>query len=168
MASALASHPCTVYVRAADSTIDQLQRLKMKYIPVLFLFLLLIASCGNNSKTEDQAYEQHKESLAEQEQKNPLHFLSVRGDHKKNLIGQTVVSGTISNKASVTAYKEVRVKMLCYKGSAMLEEHEDVFSDVIKPGTVEDFKIRYRLPKGTDSIALSLMSAAVAEAAAKP
>ena len=46
----------------------------MKYIPVLFLFLLLIASCGNNSKTEDQAYEQHKESLAEQEQKNPLHF----------------------------------------------------------------------------------------------
>ena len=49
----------------------------------------------------------------------------------------------------------------------MLEEHEDVSSDVIKPGTVEDFKNKVPLAKGTDSIALSLMSAAVAEAAAK-
>lgn len=139
----------------------------MKYLSVLFLFVFLVASCGNSSKTEDQTYEQHKESLAEKEKKIPLHFLSVTSDHKKNLIGQTVVSGTISNKATVTAYKDLRIKMLCYQENAMLEEHEDVIDDVIKPGSDKDFKVRYRLPKGTDSIALSLMSASVAEPEAK-
>lgn len=139
----------------------------MKYLPIFLSFVFLVASCGDGSKTEDQTYEQHKESLAEKEKKNPLHFLSITGDHKKNLIGQTVVSGTISNKATVTAYKDVRIKMLCYKEKAMMEEHEDVIDNIIKPGSDKDFKVRYRLPKGTDSIALSLMSASVAEAVAK-
>lgn len=45
----------------------------------------------------------------------------------------------------------------------MLEEHEDLVDDIVKPNTAEDFKTKYRLPKGADSIALSVMSAAVAE-----
>ena len=44
-------------------------------------------------------------------------------------------------------------------GERRVEEHEDVMPDVIKPGTVRNFKIKYRLPKGTDSLALSIMSA---------
>lgn len=53
--------------------------------------------------------------------------------------------------------------MLCYKNGSMLEEHEDLVDDIVKPNTAEDFKTKYRLPKGADSIALSVMSAAVAE-----
>jgi hypothetical protein len=54
--------------------------------------------------------------------------------------------------------------MLCYKDGKMVEEREDVLDDVIKPNTDNDFKTRYRLPKGTDSIDLSVMSASVADA----
>ena len=134
----------------------------MKYFfPVLLL--MLGAACGSNKeKTAAQNYEQAKESLEDRETKNPLKFLSVTGDDKKNLIGQTVVRGNITNLATVIAYKDVRIKMLCYKDGRMAEEHEDVIKDIIKPASTKDFKIKYRLPKGTDSIALSVMSALAA------
>jgi len=49
--------------------------------------------------------------------------------------------------------------MLCYKDGIRVEEHEDVIPDVIKPGNVKNFRTRYHLPKGTDSLALSVMTA---------
>jgi len=102
--------------------------------------------------------------MKQKEKKHPLQFLHVEGDNKKNIIGQTVIHGTIYNKATIASYKDVRIKMLCYKDGKMVEEHEDVLDDVIKPNTDNDFKTRYRLPKGTDSIDLSVMSASVADA----
>jgi hypothetical protein len=53
--------------------------------------------------------------------------------------------------------------MLCFKNNKLVEEHEDVIEDIIKPNSTKGFKTRYRLPKGTDSIALSVMSATVVE-----
>lgn len=137
----------------------------MKLVSFLFLLLsLYLISCSSRSeqKFDDKTYEQHKESLEEKEKKDPLHFLHVAGDDKKNLIGQTVVRGTIINNATVCTYKDVRVKMLCYKDGKMMEEHEDVIDKEIKANSKEDFKTKYRLPKGTDSIALSIISASVA------
>jgi hypothetical protein len=128
------------------------------------MVLFFLTSCGSNKKKFDsQSYEQHKKSLAEKEKKNPLAFLIVSSDNKKNIIGQTVVRGRISNKATVSSFKNVRIKMLCYKDNKMEEEHEDVINDVIKPNSSADFKIKYRLPKGTDSIALSVISAYAVE-----
>jgi len=31
--------------------------------------------------------------------------------------------------------------------------------DIIQPGSIKNFKIKYHLPKGTDSLALSVISA---------
>ena len=53
----------------------------------------------------------------------------------------------------------MRVKILCYHNGIKVEEHEDVFPDLIKPGNESNFKTKYHLPKGTDSIALSVMTA---------
>jgi hypothetical protein len=136
----------------------------MKYFSLTcFIILVLTACSGSEKKNEDKTYTEHKESLEQTEKKHPLKFLKVEGDNKKNLIGQTVVRGTIFNKATVVAYKDIRIKMLCYKDGKMVEEHEDVIDNVIKPNTYKDFKTKYRLPKGTDSIELSVMSASVAE-----
>lgn len=130
----------------------------------VFCLLLIVASCSSSEKKFDaQSYEHHKESLAEKEKKNPLAFLSVTGDDKKNIIGQTVVHGKIFNKATVSSFKNVRIKMVCYKHTNFVVEHEDLIDDVIKPNSTTNFKIKYRLPKGTDSISLSIMSVDVAE-----
>jgi hypothetical protein len=136
----------------------------MKPFSTFCIGFFLFMSCGSGEKKFDsQSYEQHKESLAEKEKKNPSAFLTLSAGNKKNIIGQTVVRGKISNRATVRSFKDVRIKMLCYKDRKMVEEHEDVVDEVIKPGSTNDFKLKYRLPKGTDSIAFYVMNADVAD-----
>ena len=60
----------------------------MKLFSTFCITLFLLASCsGSEKKFDSQSYEQHKESLVRKEKKNPLAFLSVCGDNKKNIIG---------------------------------------------------------------------------------
>src|SRR4051812_21486231 len=101
----------------------------MKPPSIFFSVLFFLISCGSETKFDSQSYEQHKESLAEKEKKNPLAFLIIVNDNKKNIIGQTVVRGKISNKATINAFKDVRIKMLCYKDNKIEEEHEDVINN---------------------------------------
>lgn len=136
----------------------------MKIVIPVFTFLFFV-SC--KEKFDTKTYEENKESLAQRESKSPKQFLKISSDDKKNLFGATVVKGKIVNTASVASYKNTRIKMLCYKNGIRVEEHEDVLPDIIKPGTVRSFKTKYHLPKGTDSLAISVMSAdAIADSAA--
>ncbi len=131
-----------------------------------FLALLAIAAAcgGKDTKATDKTYQQTKQNLADKEKGNPTGFLTITSlRDKKSLFGlggQTIVKGTITNIATVCTYKDVRVKMLCYNtGGTMLEEHEDVVGEVIAPGSSASYRAHYKLPKETDSIALSIMSA---------
>ena len=134
----------------------------MKLFIQLFCFLFILSSCGGgDKKAESKTYEDAKETLEEKEKKQPLEFLSVSGADKKNLFGQTVITGKVKNKATVCAYKNIRIKMVCFKEGRQVEEHEDVLKESLQPNNSNDFKTRYRLPKGTDSVALSVMSASV-------
>jgi hypothetical protein len=128
----------------------------MKFLLVILSFFFSI-SC--KEKFDTKTYQENKESLAQRESEHPQQFLKISSNDKKNLFGTTIVKGKIVNTASVAAYKNARVKMLCYKNSIRVEEHEDIMPDVMKPGTVHNFKIKYHLPKGTDSLALFIMSA---------
>ncbi|MEP6683405.1 MAG: hypothetical protein ABJA35_09095 [Parafilimonas sp.] len=128
----------------------------MKYVFVFATFLIFF-SC--KEKFDSKTYQQNKQSLAQREVTHPEQFLKISADDKKNLFGTTIVKGKIVNTASVAAYKNARVKMLCYKNGIRVEEHEDVVTEIIKPGTVKNFKTKYHLPKGTDSLALFIMSA---------
>src|SRR4051812_30152433 len=81
----------------------------MNLLSFFFVVLFFLTSCGSSvNKFDSQSYEQHKESLAEKEKKDPLAFLTITGDNKKNIIGQTVVRGKISNKATINSFKDVR------------------------------------------------------------
>lgn len=135
----------------------------MKKAIFLILALNLLFSCGRggNSEKDIKKYEETKEKLAEREKENPLNFLIVVADNKKNLIGQTVVKGVIENKASVASYKKVRVKLLYFKQGALVTNHEEVYDEVIRPNHRYEFKAKYFTPKGTDSVAASIMSAEV-------
>jgi hypothetical protein len=128
----------------------------MKFLLAIFCFFILF-SC--KQKFDDKTYEENKVSLAQRENDNPQQFLKLSSDDKRNMFGATVIKGKIVNTASVAVYKNTRIKTLCYKNGIRVEEHEDVMPDIIKPGTVKNFKIKYHLPKGTDSLALLIMSA---------
>ena len=128
----------------------------MKSLIAIACFLFFF-SC--KEKFDHKTYEENKITLAQRESEHPEQFLKISSGDKKNLFGATIIKGKIVNTASVASYKNTRVKILCYKNGIRVEEHEDVMPDIIKPGTVRNFKIKYRLPKGTDSLALSIMSA---------
>ena len=136
----------------------------MKRIPaVLFITIVFITACNSSDKkteaTKDK-YEQTKEDLATTEKKNPVMFLKVTGHDKRNLIGQTVVKGTLNNTAKVAVYKDIQLKLNFYsKTGAMLEEDSETIFETIEPGKSADFKTKYFAPKGTDSVALKVTGA---------
>lgn len=131
----------------------------------VFIFSVLLFSCDNNAdnKTlEKESYEKSKENLQEKEQKNPRNFLEVDGHDTRNFFGQTVIKGTITNNAKVAIFKDVNLKLSFYsKTNALLETDNETVFEVFHPGETKDFKTKYFAPKGTDSVALNVVSAKV-------
>jgi hypothetical protein len=132
-------------------------------IPVLCAVALILYSCNSQEqkeKTSKDKYENSKLSLEEVEKKSPLRFLSVTGNDKKNLLGQTVVKGKVTNHAKMVTYKDVDIKLFFYsKTGTLLQEDQEVIYEVVAPGSTVSFKSKYFSPKGTDSIAMKIVSA---------
>ncbi|MEO7962006.1 MAG: hypothetical protein ABIR19_10695 [Ginsengibacter sp.] len=136
----------------------------MKTYVVVFLTLLLINSCSESdtekSAAEHQSYQTTKKQLLEKEEKNPVLFLKVRSQAKKNLVGQTVIKGMLTNTASVAAYKDVEVKLYFYsKTKALLESDKETIFEILHPGISRNFKTKYFAPKGTDSVFMEVLGA---------
>ena len=134
-----------------------------KIIICLYCIPLFLAAClspDQKDKAAEDKYESGKMSLEEVEKKSPDKFLSVEGNDKKNLLGQTVVKGKVYNNAKMVTYKDVDVKLFFYsKTGTLLQEDQEVIYETIEPGKSMQFKSKYFAPKGTESIVLKVMSA---------
>jgi hypothetical protein len=132
----------------------------MKISLSIFTTILLLTACGGGQKDADKNYESSKESIEQIEQKNPVKFITVEGEKKKNLIGQTVVNANVHNNAKMVTYKDVDVKISFYSktGTVLEEDHETVYEN-IAPGTSVHFKSKFFTPKGTDSISFKVVEA---------
>jgi hypothetical protein len=136
----------------------------MNRVSLLFFALIPIAfSCSNDNKkatTEKEVYEKTKESLQEKEEKKPQNFLLVEGHNKRNILGQTVIRGSLTNKASVAVFKDIDINLSFYsKTHALLERDKETVFEVLHPGETKIFKTKYFAPKGTDSVALVVLGA---------
>ena len=136
----------------------------MKSIATGLLFgMVVLVSCGGEDKAAAKGkdkYDQTKETLEITEKKTPARFLAVGGHDKRNLLGQTVIKGTLTNNAKVVTYKDVDVELAFYsKTGALLEKDHEVIFETIKPGDSKNFKTKYFAPKGTDSVALKVITA---------
>jgi len=138
----------------------------MKKIFLLFsVFSSIVFSCNSDAKktsAEKESYEKTKESLKAKEEKNPENFLFVNGHDKRNLLGQTVIKGSLTNKASLAVFKDVNINLSFYsKTHALLETDKETVFEVLRPGESKYFKTKYFAPKGTDSVALTVLGAKV-------
>jgi hypothetical protein len=136
-----------------------------KYFFPVFISLFMWA-CSTNpdaqSKSDKESYNITKEELLKKEQKSPQYFLVAKGNNKKNILGQTVVKGTIDNIATIAVYKDVNVQLSFYsKTGALLETDNETVYETLGPGKSKDFKTKYFAPKGTDSVALKILGATV-------
>lgn len=135
----------------------------MKKLIAIVFAAAAIWACKSDKKEktfDTKSYEQVKESLAEKEKNNPSKFLAVSNRDRKNLIGQTVVIAYLTNKATVCWYKDVEVKLSFFsKTGVKLDEGIETVYENIGPGKTIKFKTRYFAPKGTDSVAVSVLKA---------
>ncbi len=126
--------------------------------------MLIVTACNNkvDEKKEVDNYEKGKLSVSEIEQRNPVRFLAVNGSNKKNLLGQTVIKGNVINNAKMVSFKDIEIKLSFYsKTGTLLEEDHEVVYETLAPGAGKSFKTKYFAPKGTDSVALKVISAKV-------
>ena len=99
-------------------------------------------------------------ALLKKEEIAPSAFLTVTGNSRKNIVGQTVVRGTIVNKASVATFKDVNIELTFFsKTKALLETDKETIFQILNPGESQDFKTKYFAPKGTDSVGLRVLGA---------
>lgn len=132
----------------------------------MFIPTIIMCACSTNSdtkaKSEKESYEITKEDLLKKEQKNPQYFLEVKGNNKKNILGQTVVKGSVSNNATIAVFKDLDLKLSFYsKTKALLETDKETIYETLGPGKSKDFKTKYFAPKGTDSVGLEVLGATV-------
>lgn len=137
-----------------------------KLILFLLIFPAILFSCNadtaKNVQAQKESYELTKENLLKKEQKDPQNFLMVNGRDKRNILGQTVVKGSITNKATVAVFKDVDLKLSFYsKTRALLETDKETIFELLHPGESKNFKTKYFAPKGTDSVALEVLGAKV-------
>ena len=139
----------------------------MKLIPLAITVIALsLAGCsGKDSKTASvDTYEKGKRTIEEVEKEDPVRFLSVSGKDKKNLLGQTVIKGSIRSNAKMISYKDIDVKLSFYsKTGVLLEEDHEMIYETVAPGGEVDFKSKYFAPKGSDSVAMKITDAGVVE-----
>lgn len=133
-----------------------------KIVTAAFLLATLLA-CKNEKKDntfDTKTYDEVKETLADKEKKNPASFLTVSNRDRKNIIGQTVVKGTITNHATVCWYKDVELHLSFYSKTAVkLDEGIETVYEEIAPGQTIKFKTKYFAPKGADSVAIVVRKA---------
>ncbi len=134
-----------------------------KFVIVICLCGFLFSACGSEAEKEKQMndlYEQGKLSLEEIEKQNPPKFISISGKDKRNLVGQTVVRGKLTNNAKMATFKDIDIKLSFYsKTGVLLQEDQELIYETLAPGASTSFKSKYFAPKGTDSIAMKVVSA---------
>lgn len=135
-----------------------------KYFVLIILGAIFLFACNetDSSQRKKESYELTKKELLSKEQKDPTAFISISGHNKKNIVGQTVVRGTLTNKASIAVFKDVDIKLFFYsKTKALLETDKETIFEILEPGESKDFKTKYFAPKGTDSVGLEVLGAKV-------
>lgn len=139
--------------------------MRTERLSILFLLSVFLFSCtssGGESAAEREriSYEETRTALFEKEISNPQAFLSASGDNKKNLIGQTVVKGKISNSATIAAFKDITIQFTFFSATGtLLETDKETLYLEVGPGKTKNFKTKYFAPKGTDSVAISVTGA---------
>lgn len=133
-----------------------------KLVAIAFLSAAFIA-CKEKEKEkkfDTVSYEKAKETLAEKEKNNPAKFLKIDNHDRKNIIGQTVVIGHLTNTATVCVYKDVDIKLTFFsKTGVKLDEGIETIYETIAPGKTIKFKTKYFAPKGTDSASVVVLKA---------
>ena len=135
----------------------------MKHTLAGALAIILLAGCNTietkREKSEHKKYEESKQDLASNERKHAKDFVSLTITDRRNLLGQTVIKGTLTNNAKIVTYKDVEVKFSFFsKTRALIGQDIETVYDSIPPGRNVSFKSKSFAPKDTDSVGSEILN----------
>ena len=112
-------------------------------LTVLTLGLTSCNSGSSGSYDSGSSYQETKMTLEDKEKQNPTSFLSTDGTYRKNLLGEWVLEGTISNSATIATYKDVVLEINFYSQTEThLGTEEEAIYEYFPAGKTKNFKIK--------------------------
>lgn len=145
--------------------------MKLFLIPFSVFILLIFNGCDkggsyspgsyNSGKVDHSRTEAEiKVDLKTREQRDPTSYLSSKGTYRKNLFGEMVLEGKVSNSATLASYKDPKLHITGYsKTNSEIGTWEETVYEVIRPGRSKQFKIKLMLPKSVKSVGWEVYSA---------
>lgn len=130
---------------------------------VLIILSIGLTNCDSNSSggnPNSGSYQETKMTLEETENQNPKAFLSADGTYKKNLLGEWVLEGTITNSATIATYKDVVLNVHFYsKTNSLLGTERQAIYEYFPARQTKKFKIKMPGYKKANSIGLGIEGA---------
>jgi GYF domain 2 len=114
-----------------------------------------------DSFPREKTPEELRLELQMKERENPKEYLKAYITRRKNLIGENVFEGTITNNASAASFKDITVKIFYLsKTRSVIGYHDFTVYEIIGPNqTVEIKKVKYFAPNDTDEYKIDIVSA---------
>lgn len=93
---------------------------------------------------------------------NPKKFLVKNIKTRKNIMGKTVIEGSVSNTSPNMVFKDVAIDVAYLsKTGAVISTQRFVVYEIIQPGKKAPFKFKAKAPEGTRTFSTELIDAAV-------
>jgi hypothetical protein len=120
-----------------------------------------VANVPADSIDADSPLAKRKQQLAAEEAQ-PKDYVMISVDPKKNLLGETVIEGKITNKATYTTYKDFEL-MIHWNDEAgqTLDSAVEMVLESLDPGEDVEFKTKRKGPRRSKSIMMKLRDAKV-------
>lgn len=130
-----------------------------KEISLLVLLLVFFAAC-NSGSPRNKSPEQLRMELLVREQAEPLSYLNHSGTWRKNILGDMVLEGDISNSATIAKFKDAQLKVtwLSKTDSPISTSYYTVY-EYFSPGQSTHYKLKVDAPSGTAGVRTSINSA---------
>ena len=128
---------------------------------VLLIILLIALYFHNQSFNRYSASNVPNLPLLDPEHNHPDWFLATGGTYKQNFWGtKEEISGTITNKATHTNYKDVHVKVeFLSQTKTVISSQEYVVYQYVPYGSTQTFTLDLPKPAATASVSLGVVSA---------
>jgi hypothetical protein len=162
----------TVYFSSNTAAGDRSRmRKRLMWISiVLVLSLVTYLVYANKQSTflspfsSEKSAEQQKAELAKSEQQDPAKYIGIRVGHRENLLGQTVVEGTLTSSATAAVFKDVVLQVdFISKTNAVIRSEKYTIYPVLNPGQTISFKEKAFAGKDVYDVPVTLLGASPAD-----
>ena len=133
---------------------------------VLILSLITYVIYANNQSnyvspfSSQKSAEELKADLTQTEKQNPTQYITSRTSNRQNLISQTVLEGTLTNSATVAAFKDVVLQAnFLSKTNSIIATQNITMYEVINPGQTILFKKKIFVSKDVANVNITISGA---------